>query len=90
MAFTTLCGKFYRNVLFMQEIFNHCNPTFNNHGHYISTLTGVAVGTVIATVSGTSWKHKSLIVFFGGLGGALPDFDAISLWSRFDATIGSF
>jgi hypothetical protein len=30
-----------------------------------------------------------LIVAAGGFGGALPDFDAISLWSKFDVTIGS-
>lgn len=54
------------------------------------TLTGIAVGTVAATISNRSWKSKGLIILAGGLGGALPDFDAISLWSRFDATIGSF
>ncbi len=53
------------------------------------TLTGVAVGTVIATISNGSWKRKSLIILIGGFGGALPDFDAISLWSKFDQTIGS-
>lgn len=54
------------------------------------TLTGIAVGTVSATISNSSWKGKSLIILVGGLGGALPDFDAISLWSKFDSTIGSF
>lgn len=54
------------------------------------TLTGIAVGTVSATISNSSWKGKSLIILTGGLGGALPDFDAISLWSKFDSTIGSF
>ena len=53
------------------------------------TLTGVAVGTVLATVSNGSFKEKGLIILAGGFGGALPDFDAISLWSRFDATLGS-
>lgn len=54
------------------------------------TLTGIAVGTVSATISNSSWKGKGLIILTGGLGGALPDFDAISLWSKFDSTIGSF
>ncbi len=54
------------------------------------TLTGVAVGTVFATISNSSWKRKGLIVLIGGLGGALPDLDAISLWSKFDSTIGAF
>ncbi len=53
------------------------------------TLTGIAVGTVVATVSNGSWKRKGLIILAGGFGGALPDFDAISLWSKFDSTIGS-
>ncbi len=54
------------------------------------TLTGVAVGTVFATISNGSFKKKGLIILSGGLGGALPDFDAISLWSKFDGTIGAF
>ena len=54
------------------------------------TLTGVAVGTVVATISNSLWKSKGLIILLGGLGGALPDLDAISLWSKFDTTIGSF
>jgi hypothetical protein len=28
------------------------------------------------------------VIGFSGLGGALPDFDAISLWSGFDKTFG--
>lgn len=36
-------------------------------------------------------EKKSLkIIGMGALGGALPDFDAISLWSKFDSTIGSW
>lgn len=53
------------------------------------TLTGVAVGTVAATFSKKSWKTKVSIVLTGGLGGALPDLDAVSLWSGFDGTIGA-
>lgn len=54
------------------------------------TLTGIAIGTLSATVSNNSWKNKGLIIAMGALGGALPDFDAISLWSKFDSTIGLF
>jgi len=44
------------------------------------TLTGVAVGTVVATYSDQSWRSKTLIILTGGFGGALPDLDAVSLW----------
>ncbi|MEL6699716.1 MAG: metal-dependent hydrolase [Bacteroidota bacterium] len=54
------------------------------------TLTGVAAGTVLATASNGSWQKKGFIILVGGLGGALPDVDAISLWSKFDGTIGAF
>lgn len=54
------------------------------------TLTGIATGTVAATISNSSWKDKGLIILAGGFGGALPDLDAISLWSKFDSTIGAF
>lgn len=54
------------------------------------TLTGIAVGTILANISNGSFKKKGLIILTGGLGGALPDFDAISLWSKFDSTIGSW
>lgn len=50
--------------------------------------SGIAIGTVAASFSKNSWKEKLGIVTVGGFGGALPDFDAISLWSKFDATIG--
>lgn len=54
------------------------------------TLTGIAVGTTLATISNSDWKIKALIILTGGFGGALPDFDTISLWSSFDSTLGSF
>ncbi|AEV32089.1 hypothetical protein Oweho_1082 [Owenweeksia hongkongensis DSM 17368] len=38
------------------------------------TLTGVAVGTVFATISNGSLKKKSLIILAGSFGGALSDF----------------
>lgn len=49
---------------------------------------GVAVGSTIALYSKSSGFKKSAIVCAGAFGGALPDVDAISLWSKFDATFG--
>ncbi len=54
------------------------------------TLTGVAVGTVVSSFSKKGFKRKLLIILVSGFGGALPDFDAFSLWSKFDATVGQF
>ena len=52
------------------------------------TLTGVAVGTVASSFSNEKWYNKLTIILFGAFGGALPDIDAISYWSKFDSTIG--
>jgi len=54
------------------------------------TLSGIAVGTVIAGFSSQRLKEKSNILLFSGLGGAFPDIDAISLWPGFDKTFGKF
>lgn len=54
------------------------------------TLTGTAVGTVVASFCNKKIKHKLFIIFLGTLGGALPDFDAISLGAKFDLIIGDF
>ncbi len=54
------------------------------------TLTGVAVGTVASSFSQSKWYAKLSIIVIGSFGGALPDLDAISLWSKFDSTIGKF
>lgn len=51
------------------------------------TITGFAVGTVLAGFSGK--KNNANIILLSGLGGAFPDIDAISMWSRFDGTFGS-
>lgn len=51
-------------------------------------ISGLAAGTVVAGVSRRGFKQKAAIVAISGLGGALPDIDAASLWSGFDATIG--
>lgn len=49
------------------------------------TLSGIAVGSAIGI------RTKSFKPFvIGAIGGALPDIDAISLWSKFDGTIGSW
>jgi len=54
------------------------------------TLSGIAVGTCLAIYARGGWKEKTGILFFSGLGGAMPDIDAISLWSKFDGTVGSW
>jgi inner membrane protein len=54
------------------------------------TLSGVAVSTVVASISKKKIWEKGLILLCGGVGGILPDIDAMSLWSRFDHTIGKF
>jgi len=56
------------------------------------TLSGIAIGTVAASFVRTSKysvKKKFLIVLSGALAGAIPDIDAISLWSGFDDFIGN-
>ncbi|MFN8415745.1 MAG: metal-dependent hydrolase [Cytophagaceae bacterium] len=52
------------------------------------TFSGVAIGTVCSSYAANNWKDQSKIILISALGGAVPDFDAISLWSKFDATIG--
>jgi len=54
------------------------------------TFSGIAVGTVLASFSKGGFKTKSSIILISGFGGALPDLDAISMWSNFDSTIGNF
>lgn len=54
------------------------------------TISGVAVGTVVSSFSNNGFKDKFRIVLACGIAGALPDIDAISLWSGFDSTIGEF
>ncbi len=52
------------------------------------TLSGVAVGSCLSLFAKKEWKETAGILLFSGFGGALPDIDAISLWSKFDGTIG--
>ncbi len=54
------------------------------------TLSGIAVGIVVSGFSTRGFKDKLKITMISGLGGALPDIDAISLWQGFDSTIGTF
>ncbi len=54
------------------------------------TLSGVAIGSVIIHYQDKSIGHKAGILFLGALGAALPDIDAISMWSGFDSTFGQW
>lgn len=54
------------------------------------TISGFAIGTTVASFSNKGFVDKFKIVLISGFAGALPDFDAISLWSGFDTTIGDF
>lgn len=52
------------------------------------TLSGIAIGTVISSFSKKGFGEKLIIIAMSGFGGALPDFDAITLWSHFDNVFG--
>jgi hypothetical protein len=54
------------------------------------TLSGVAIGTVVSCFASPGFRNRFKIVLISGFAGALPDLDAISLWSGFDSTIGAF
>ncbi len=54
------------------------------------TFSGVAVATTIVGVSRISGKRKATLVVLGALAGAMPDIDAISLWSGFDKSFGNW
>ena len=56
----------------------------------IHILSGTTTAAFIATLSNSNTKAKVLMVLLGAFAGALPDIDAISLWSRFDGTIGKW
>jgi len=45
---------------------------------------------MVAGVQPKNTGNKFVTVFFGGLGGCLPDIDTISLWSGFDHYFGNF
>jgi len=52
------------------------------------TISGMAAGTFLAGFSNKSLRKKTGIILFSGLGGAIPDIDVISHWSKFDGTFG--
>lgn len=56
----------------------------------IHTLSGTATAGLISTFARVKTKTKLLFMLLGGFAAALPDIDAISLWSKFDSTIGSW
>lgn len=57
----------------------------------IHTLSGgITASGLTILQKNTSVKRKIGTTFLGCFMGALPDIDAISLWSKFDNTIGSF
>lgn len=51
-------------------------------------LSGATVATCVSTFVKTTPLRKVKIILTGTIGGMLPDIDAISMWSRFDATFG--
>ncbi len=56
----------------------------------IHTLSGTTTAALISIFTKANKKNKLLLVLLGGLAGAMPDIDAISLWSGFDSTIGNW
>lgn len=54
------------------------------------TLSGIAAGSVLVTCSKKGFSDKIFVILLSGFGGILPDFDALSLWSGFDQTFGSW
>jgi len=54
------------------------------------TISGVAAATVVGNFISGSWKKKSSFVLIGGIAGAFPDIDVISMWSGFDGTFGKW
>lgn len=56
----------------------------------IHTLSGTTTAAFISTMGSFSKKGKFALILLGAFAGAFPDIDAISLWSKFDQTIGSW
>ncbi len=56
------------------------------------TVSGLAVGSVVASFvpQVALASRKMYIIISGALGGFFPDIDAVSLWSKFDGTIGKW
>lgn len=56
----------------------------------IHTLSGTAVGTVVAPIIAKNNKETYLFILISAFCGAFPDIDAISAWSGFDQTFGKW
>lgn len=54
----------------------------------IHTCSGAAIGSVAASFTNKGFLNKLKIIGLSAFAGALPDIDAISLWSGFDQSIG--
>ncbi|MFR9166303.1 MAG: metal-dependent hydrolase [Dysgonomonas sp.] len=52
-------------------------------------LSGTAVATCISAYADKGFANRMKIILTGTTGGALPDIDAVSMWTRFDATFGN-
>ncbi len=52
-------------------------------------ISGIAVGSFIAGIQQQKAVNKAGILGISAFGAILPDIDAISLWSKFDSTIGN-
>ncbi len=52
------------------------------------TLSGVAAATGIAAFSAKPLWQKTLMICCGAAGAIVPDIDAVTRWSKFDAVIG--
>ena len=53
-------------------------------------LSGLAVASVVASISKCRPAQKGVILFAGIFGAVFPDSDVLSRWSGFDSTIGSW
>ncbi|MGL4368158.1 MAG: metal-dependent hydrolase, partial [Spirochaetota bacterium] len=53
------------------------------------TLSGAAAGSVLSHYAPKGFLKHICILTLSGAGGFLPDIDAVSLWSKFDATLGT-
>lgn len=53
-------------------------------------ISGTAVAACAATFVKASPLRRTKVLCIGTLGGIFPDIDAVSMWSKFDATIGQF
>jgi inner membrane protein len=55
----------------------------------IHTLSGTTTAAFLSTIGDFTKKQKFVFILLGGFAGVFPDIDAISLWSKFDHTIGA-